>query len=349
MTDRQCGPANAGTLMGIMSSPAAAPESRLPVPRAVWADFHRAVPARQHGVAAVWQAVAAGIPRRTFADHTQRHGWHQLAHGIVAEPSSSNTYERQCWAALVSLRLRGYLTGASALWMYGAFGDGGQRPPVVDILLARPQDHPRHRPGVRIVRSRALPQTALDRRRGFVVVSALRAWTDLARHASVRELVVALAGLDRLRIATLDDVEEYVAQRGHFDGRWTARAALAHVGTELTHSGAEHGARRLIVDADLPLQPEPRPFAVRVDGEPIAEIDVAWPPVRYGIEVDGPHHLLPAQQQADRARDRRLSTCGWVIDRFTTEEIAADPGRFLREVRAGLAAAIARGADPWPP
>ena len=320
-----------------------------PTPRSraeVWAGFHRSVPALQHGVAGQWQAVAHGIPRQSFADYVERHGWHRLSPGVVAEPSSKRTYERSCWSHLVALRLQGCLTGESALWMYGVYGNDAQSPSGIDILVAGAQ-HRQRRAGLHIIRSDTADARDCDRRRGFEVAPAPRAWADFARRATVGQLVAAIAGLDRLRLATPVELASYIEARAPFPGRWAAWAALERARGQLTHSSGEHTARRLLNEADLALVPWPRPLAVTLDGVAIAEVDVPWPQVRYGVEIDGPHHFLPAQQQADRSRDRGLTSLGWMIDRFSVEEIEQRPDQFVREVRAGLAAAIARRPEPW--
>lgn len=109
------------------------------------------------------------------------------------------------------------------------------------------------------------------------------------------------------------------------------RAAVATLRLDLPHSGAERFGRKLLRAADL--APHPRPYPVRERGATVAEIDLAYPPILYGVEVDGPHHRLADVAQADRVRDRKLRRLGWTIDRFTVEEIEADPEGFVNEVR----------------
>lgn len=71
----------------------------------------------------------------------------------------------------------------------------------------------------------------------------------------------------------------------------------------------------------------------------VAEVDIPFFDVRYGVEVDGPPHLLPAQAARDSARDRMLRRdCDWTIDRFWWFELEDDPQQFVREVVARLRA-----------
>lgn len=108
----------------------------------------------------------------------------------------------------------------------------------------------------------------------------------------------------------------------------------------LPHSGAEKLARKLLRAADL--APYRRPYPVRRAGRTIAEIDLAYPDLLYGGEIDGPHHQLAEVAAADKARDRRLRRLGWTIDRFPHDMVRNDPEEFVAEVKAGLAGATLR-------
>ena len=59
----------------------------------------------------------------------------------------------------------------------------------------------------------------------------------------------------------------------------------------------------------------PRPIVHRE--RVVAKVDIPFFDVRYGVEIDGPPHLLLAQAARDAARDRMLRRdCDWTIDRF---------------------------------
>ena len=308
-----------------------------------WAEVHNTTTAQQHGVLGRWQAEAWGVASSTYSEHMLAHGWSQEWPGVWTHPGSPRTYEQQCWAALVALRCRAVLTATSALWVYGAIA---QRPDDVALLI-RPNRHIQVRPQIRLHRGRWIAGDAAELREGLPVAPVLRAWSDYARDHTSARLSTALSALDRLRLATPADAAAYVEARGSFHGRKRARSALAELNGELTHSGDERRARHLLRAAALPHAPLGRPFTVVHRGEMVAEIDLGWPRFRYGVEVDGPHHMLAEVLAADKARDRRLTQIGWVIDRFSTEEILARPDAFVRQVRFGLEAAIARRPIPW--
>lgn len=80
-----------------------------------------------------------------------------------------------------------------------------------------------------------------------------------------------------------------------------------------------------------------RPLPVVHRGRILAEIDIPFLDLCYGVEIDGPPHLLPDVAAQDRARDRMLArTCGISIDRYLWFELEEQPARFVREVRARL-------------
>jgi very-short-patch-repair endonuclease len=53
-------------------------------------------------------------------------------------------------------------------------------------------------------------------------------------------------------------------------------------------------------------------------GWPIS-VDIAYPPMRLAIEVDGVTHNDPKQQAKDRMRDQRLRSLGWSVFRISEE------------------------------
>ena len=70
-------------------------------------------------------------------------------------------------------------------------------------------------------------------------------------------------------------------------------------------------------------------------GATLARIDFADPTRRPWVETDGwAYHGSVVQQQRDKRRDRRLAQLGWVIVRFTTEEVAEHLDEVVDEILA---------------
>lgn len=309
-----------------------------------WARLYQEAAEPQQGAVSSQQAASLGIPLATFHEHVRAHAWARLLPGVWGVPGSADSYERRCWAALLAVP-HGVLTAESALWHAGLL----RREPPRTALLLPPRTHMGARESFRFHRGRWVVGDRVEDEGGLRRAPLLRALTDFAVDHSQRRTEYAIAALHRLRHATPEDVRAYLERRGRFPGRRKALAALDAVAGEVTHSGEERHARDLLRAADLPWLLHPRPLAIRVGGRYVAEIDLPWPQVRYGIEVDGPHHHLPQVASADRARDRQLARLDWVIDRFLIEDIRQDPHAFVSQARAGLQAAAARDVSPWQP
>lgn len=69
-----------------------------------------------------------------------------------------------------------------------------------------------------------------------------------------------------------------------------------------------------------------------------ARIDIAWPPSRLGLEWDSKAwHSRAENMSNDRRRDRAAALAGWVILRYTWEDVTSRPDRIVREVSVLLA------------
>ena len=55
------------------------------------------------------------------------------------------------------------------------------------------------------------------------------------------------------------------------------------------------------------------------------EVDFCWPEERLIVETDGRRHLTRAAFERDRARDALLTSVGWRVMRFTTQQVRGDP------------------------
>jgi very-short-patch-repair endonuclease len=84
------------------------------------------------------------------------------------------------------------------------------------------------------------------------------------------------------------------------------------------------------------------------------EVDFAWPELLLCVELDGwKDHGTRAAFAKDRARDRALFAEGWVVLRFTWEEIANSPDRVCLELQQAINSRLreiscrqAQGSEP---
>lgn len=291
-----------------------------------------AVAVKQHMLVTATNVSQAGLPSSVFADRVQAEGWHHPHRNVWLPPCHGDQgYAQTCMAAVLACGQPALLTGPAALHLSGLLR---KRPEHVDVLAPLDRSPSGHR-GICVHRSRTFDMGVGKPLEGVPATMVERMFTDASRHLGAILLARVIADADRLRQTTLDAIEAHAEAQGRFPGAATLRRALAGLRGELTHSNAEQTGRREL--RRLGLRPHPRPYELTDQGVRIAEIDIAFPPVRYGTEIDGPHHLIGDQPRQDRSRDRRTADLDWRIDRFLADEILDDPVAFAQHVRRVVA------------
>ncbi|MBT0565728.1 endonuclease domain-containing protein [Williamsia sp. CHRR-6] len=66
-------------------------------------------------------------------------------------------------------------------------------------------------------------------------------------------------------------------------------------------------------------------------------IDVLWRDARLAVEIDGPDHRGVDKYAADRRRDNMLQRVGYVVLRFTNEQVLDDVGLVVAEIESMVA------------
>lgn len=288
-------------------------------------------------------ARAAGVTTRTLTRHLRRIGYKPWLPGLWVLADTHVPYVVRCRMVLAASGTNAHLTAASALWALGIL----RREPD-DVEVAVPATRRlRLRDGVCVHHATDYAMIAMVTVRGLRAARAPRALAEHARHTTHTPLCRAMADTTRLRHATLRQIGQELAARGNFPGRAVFRCAYGELCGELNHSGDERLARRLLRAAGVAVAPRPGPVEHR--DRVVAEVDLPFYDVCYGVEIDGPAHLLPEQAARDAVRDRMLARdCRWSIDRFWWHEIEQDPDRFVREVVARLRALGSAAAPPIP-
>ena len=70
-----------------------------------------------------------------------------------------------------------------------------------------------------------------------------------------------------------------------------------------------------------------------------------WARERCVVELDGPDHLDTAKYAADRARDRALQRAGFLVLRYTNDEVLGDVARVLDDLERFLEDRRRSGSD----
>jgi hypothetical protein len=273
------------------------------------------------------------IGSSTLHRHLQAIGWTPHLPSLWVPPDAVLPYELRCRLTAEHLGPTALLTAATGLFALGVLRD---EPDAVHVLwpgnrwrLPREGICLHYTQDLAAVRWVRWPKSKLP------ITVAARSLAEHCRHTTFTDACRAAADAIRLRHCGLPQLAAELHARARFPGRALLRQVNHALTGELNHSGYERLGRRLLRAriADVPARPMPVVHRERQ----IAEVDIPFFDVRYGVEIDGPHHLLASVAAADRARDRVLERdAGWTIDRFFWFELDERPERFVREVAGRL-------------
>jgi hypothetical protein len=105
-------------------------------------------------------------------------------------------------------------------------------------------------------------------------------------------------------------------------------------------SGFEVMLLDLIREYQLPIPH--RNYTVHEDGRAIAEVDLAYVARLLALEADGRRwHSTRRAHERDVARQEMLEKLGWIVIRFTWDEVVHHPARVGARIRAALDGAVA--------
>lgn len=163
----------------------------------------------------------------------------------------------------------------------------------------------------------------VDRGDGLRVTSRARTALDLARHVGDVDLlsIIEQAARDgRLADADLRAVAvDFISAR-----RPWLRRYLVQLERRLEGGAAESHPEVILGEAlaRVGVRPLVRQFEIDLPGYGPARFDLASPPLRWAIEVDGfPTHFETEGRRRDAVRDQAAASIGWDVDRVT-------PGQF---------------------
>jgi hypothetical protein len=100
-------------------------------------------------------------------------------------------------------------------------------------------------------------------------------------------------------------------------------------------SPMETRLRLLLHDAGAPT-PIPQYEVRDDDGRFIARVDLAYPQWRIALEYEGDHHRERAQFRRDIRRANALRQAGWLVLRFTADDVLRRPRDVVDQVAAAI-------------
>jgi very-short-patch-repair endonuclease len=295
--------------------------------------------AKQHGVVTRRQLVVAGLATSTIERRLASGLLVQLHRGVYAVGHGHLRREGHWLAAVLAVP-------GAVLSHRDAAGLHELRPanhPGVDVATTGRAGQ--HR-GIRVHRTRVLDARDIVAIRGIPVTSLARTLVDLAGAVPSNHLASALREADDRLLLDARELQDAMARtkRRPGPGHRALREALAEhaaLGATLTRSTLEDAFLRLVRHAGLPL---PR-TNVLVDGH---EVDALWHEARLVVELDGwAFHRSKDAFQRDRAKGNALVRAGYVLLRFTHDDVTRRAEAVAAELREALTAARATMSSPW--
>lgn len=187
----------------------------------------------------------------------------------------------------------------------------------------------RRRVGIRVDRTRDLPDDDITLVDGIPITTVTRTLCDLAGGGSVAQLRRAVHHADRSGRLDLAALQRAVDRRPGRRGTAALRAILAdYAPAPLTRSEYERQFLEAVREAGLP---EPLVNQM-VAGQ---EVDVFWPQWRLAVELDSrAYHSDPEAFERDPVRDARLLRADCRVLRVTAKRFARRRRAVIADIRA---------------
>ncbi|MEU6073120.1 DUF559 domain-containing protein [Micromonospora sp. NPDC047074] len=279
------------------------------------------------------QAVAAGLVTWRML---RGPSWRRLLPDIYVNVDGHRAEDHRMWCDAVALTLPtgAAISGLSAAFLWGV--DLLPRAGPVFVTLPGPA---RRRTTRRVaVDQRSLSAREITRFAGLPVTTGVRTAFDLGRQLPRTDALVAVDALPHRRVARLPALGGYLdTHRG-----WPGTARLREVLTLAeppSESPMETRLRLVLHDAGLPpptAQHDVHGTHSRRVRVFLGRVDLAYPRWQIAIEYEGDHHRERVHFQRDVARLNALRAAGWLVLRFTADDVLHHPARLVRLVTDAL-------------
>ena len=285
--------------------------------------------ARQRGVVARRQLLTLGLSRDAIA--LRRHDGRLLSlhAGVYAVGHRQLRTEGKWFAAVLACGPGAVLSHRAAVLSHRAAA-AAWGPAWSDRIEVSAVRTAVGRPGIVVHRPRRLTDDDRTTLRCLPVTTVSRTLTDLADVVDGRTLRKLL---EQAEILLLDaDPEVIPGRRGA--GRLAAALAELEPHAPLTRSELEDRFLEVCRHAGLP----PPLVNIVIEG---MEVDFCWPAAGIIVETDGwATHGTRAAFGRDRRRSTALSTRGWIVVRFTYEDVVRDAGYVVETLHGLLAGKV---------
>jgi len=272
---------------------------------------------RQHGVVSIRQLEQLFGYSRTGVTRLVDSGrLHRIHRGVYAVGHTDLSLHGECLAAVLAVGPGALLSHYSAGWLWG-ISRGSAKPIHVTAFV------PRHHPAPKgITRHRARNLVDSDRTlvEGVPVTSVARTFLDLAWELTGDQLARALARAEDLELLDLDELHRVIERnRGHHGAKRLRYALSIYEPPAFTRSEFE---RRFV--AHLVRSGLPRPATGW--NEIGHELDVYWPELRFGVELDAYEtHGTRDAFERDHDRDLDFALAGIETIRISERQFRREP------------------------
>ena len=288
-----------------------------------------AVAAKQFGVVTSEDCSSCRVSRKWMRRRLETGEWTRLHRGVFKLGANSPNLDEMEMAAMLAAGDGAVLSHLSAARRLGLDVPSH---PCVQITIPASRRTPKLG-RARVCRSRRLNESHISRRGHFRVTHLARTMVDLA---SVLDKVWLRAALDsalRQRRTNLAWIHRALNTYGK--GR-RGVACLRRLVSEHQREDEVPDSVLESMGLELAQATKRKPklhWRILEGAQLIAEVDFAWPEVRLCVELDGwTQHGTRAAFVRDRARDRALLRLGWVVLRFTWQDVVEDRESVIAEL-----------------
>lgn len=284
----------------------------------------------EHGLFSVQQAQQSGHPLSDITRRVRQGRWIRVNRRVLRDTGHAWGVGDDLLFAFLCADATAVIGHRSAAQLYG--WDLLVKPTKPELIVSRTASMKT----AELFRSELIAdEVRLDDSELLRVTTPARTAHDLVCRLGLTEAVVAVDSAFRSQTLRPAEVELAWLSRPGTRGHRKGRHAL-DLTCPLSGSVPESELRMLTVHAGLPAPVAQ--YELVVDGMLIGRFDFAWELFRLLVEVDGrEHHIGEHPFQADRTRSNASQLDGWLILRFTVDDIRLRPDHVVAQIREALA------------
>jgi hypothetical protein len=287
-----------------------------------------AVASRQHHLLTSRQLRTLGFSPGAVEHRLAARRWLAVHSGVYSISPPPLSDEARVMAAVLACGPDSFACDIACAWLFAL---ARAAPTLIDVTNR--DGAGRSRPGIRVHRRRLGPRDTTSRR-GIPCCTPTRLVADSAATLPVPRLEQMLLEASSRGWIDVGRLHELAGE----PGRRGSRRLRTVLGLEVVtiRSPVEIAFRRICrsIGSDPPRVNE----VIRV-AERRFEADFHWPDLRLVVEVDGyAFHGARSRANADRDRDQVLAMAGWVVHRFTRDQIVGARREVARRLQRLLQA-----------